>query len=853
MKYLNIRQKALFLVAMVMMFVMNVTQAQEIAVLPSDSAVSSGELPNGTRWYVVTNPYVKGVADFALVQMTGSDTIPGDGRESIVALSRDALSGQPLLLSPSVQDYFISKGSVPGPEGFAEVGENATIFRFRNVNMKMSESVLDSTLLVLTGILGKSGGDKSEWFAPADQAIIVAGDVDAAVVSEKLKMLSYMVPFSQSKPRKDYVWVEQDGVRVEQSKPSVNGLTSMILTWRLQRTPKELMNTVMPAIYERYMTMAGMIARERLLARFRAADIPVASVDGTYAGGAGTLGDEEFSVTVRTYPEHALKALGLMSGVMSSIDTHGAEIRELRVAANEFADALYAEDTGADVRNDEYVDRCIYSFVYNTPLSSKKDIRKFHMSRVLEDSTECTVFHSVVSASIDGEKNLTVKTDLQGVTQDSLRAVFAASWKRSEAEKTSARPMPELMTCDTRIKVRSSKKEYLSGGTVMTLSNGMRIIYRNMPTEDNMLHYSLSLGGGAGNVDGLCSEDGGYLSDYFGLCRVGGVPFATFKEVLRGQGMTMQCNVSHSATELSGMLPDDRTDLLFMALLTVMNAREADTDAWGNYCKGEKLRQMAGCASGHDGCLTEDLPSRAEAFFRTLSEKVNDGIFVLVGRIDEKKLKEAVMTYAGGFRTSDRAFARTETYNGNMSGKSGALRKGAAGGVEIHISAPMSLTSENFYASAMASMALRRNLTVATAEMGIRVKVSHECRRHPQEILAVTVSMEEASTEGFAEGTAGYSKEEALDAVREVLSDLKRLKLDEDLLASYRYRLERHLQIEKEKPEYWMDAVRMRYMEGKDFTTGAEAKIAALTADNVRKIFSTLDKGTKVEYVITER
>ena len=106
MKYLNIRQKVSAAMVIVMLSLPNIVLAQDIAVLPADPSVTSGVLPNGMKWYVVANPYVKGTADFAVVQMTGSSTVPGAGRKAVVEQSREALSVQPLLLSPSVQGFF---------------------------------------------------------------------------------------------------------------------------------------------------------------------------------------------------------------------------------------------------------------------------------------------------------------------------------------------------------------------------------------------------------------------------------------------------------------------------------------------------------------------------------------------------------------------------------------------------------------------------------------------------------------------------------------------------------------------------------------------------------------------------
>jgi hypothetical protein len=75
-----------------------------------------------------------------------------------------------------VQNYFLGKGAIPGPGGFAEVGENATVFKFRNVNLRLSDSVADSTLLVLMNIASRAMRSDDlvlkKWYTPADQAIL---------------------------------------------------------------------------------------------------------------------------------------------------------------------------------------------------------------------------------------------------------------------------------------------------------------------------------------------------------------------------------------------------------------------------------------------------------------------------------------------------------------------------------------------------------------------------------------------------------------------------------------------------------------------------------------------------------
>ena len=846
--------------SLLLLFVANIVQSQEIAPVPVDPAVKSGQLPNGMKWYVATNPDAQGTADFALVQMTGTGTIQSVGGETIKAYAQESLMSQPLLTAPSVQDFFINKGSVPGPEGFAQVQDNATIFRFGNVNLKLSDTVLDSTLLVMMNMAGRQYRSDDlllkKWYTPADQALVVAGDINADAVVEKLRMLSYMIPASTPVQRTGYVWQDVPGVKVNMSASKEQGIARVAASWRLERTPRELMNTIQPAIQEKYMTMAGLVAEERILKHFKEMGLPVASVESRYVGGAGTLGDGGFSIEVALASDKAAEAVSAIASVISSIDAFGVSAVESDKAATEFADMAAGDAGHTSLGNGAYISRCISAFIYNTPLSSRKDIIKFYSSRDLSAETEGTLLHSVASASLDGDRNLTLKyaSDSLVLSEDSLKAIFNHAWKEAAVNSPATQqliPIPYLPMPEIKVKVQSAKKEPLSGGTVWTLSNGMKIYVKNMPTEDGQVHYSLSLHGGTGDIEGLGNDDGGYLSDYLDHCTVGGVPAKIFKDVIRSHGMTLSCEVGHSAAKFSGCVPADGMDYLLRALLALMNERKTDGSAWRYYLEGEPLRQAANTASGTGICLTEDFAGKADEFFRTLSENINNGIFVLVGNIDEKQLKNALMAYAGGFRTTDKTFRRTGTGSRNFTGMEGYRRQGSERSVNVALTAPMALTAENYYTAAVTSLVLRRHFAQELAGKGMRVNVTYECRRFPQESVLMRVLVSEAAVDGFASGTTGYTMGAALSTMRKVFADLSAVSVDEKILATYRYRLERHLAREKSNPGYWVDALNLRYLDGKDFTTGAEARIRSINETNVRKMLSALDSNSKIEYVIT--
>ena len=72
---------------------------------------------------------------------------------------------------------------------------------------------------------------------------------------------------------------------------------------------------------------------------------------------------------------------------------------------------------------------------------------------------------------------------------------------------------------------------------------------------------------------------------------------------------------------------------------------------------------------------------------------------------------------------------------------------------------------------------------------------------------------------------------------------------DKDV-AKYKSLLKGRLALEMKQPQYWTRAVAMRYMDGKDFTSGYEARIDAVTADKVRSILVSLTDASRVEYII---
>ena len=84
--------------------------AHDLPKMPVDKAVVSGALPNGIKYYVVANSDTKGMADFALVQKSGSALTE---KIQTSEISERLMTCLPDLDSLSPRKFFIRNGVMP--------------------------------------------------------------------------------------------------------------------------------------------------------------------------------------------------------------------------------------------------------------------------------------------------------------------------------------------------------------------------------------------------------------------------------------------------------------------------------------------------------------------------------------------------------------------------------------------------------------------------------------------------------------------------------------------------------------------------------------------------------------------
>ena len=121
---------------------------------------------------------------------------------------------------------------------------------------------------------------------------------------------------------------------------------------------------------------------------------------------------------------------------------------------------------------------------------------------------------------------------------------------------------------------------------------------------------------------------------------------------------------------------------------------------------------------------------------------------------------------------------------------------------------------------------------------------------NPQERYNIMISLKEASADGFATGMERKGALDALDITRAVLRSLEATEVNDATVKMYKDWLKNDMTYRMQSPQYWINAISMRQLEGKDFTTDYNAKIDAVTPEKVKQILATLNSASKVEYII---
>ncbi len=774
---MKVRQFGIF-AAVIGMFCGIVAYAQKPSVLPQSPAIKSSIFPNGMSCYVAENVSSKGVADITLIR----------------------------------RDY----------EG------NELLSVHKNVDLS-SEASVDSLLLNIMRRV-------DDLRVSSDCAVIISGDVKAETFITKLKYMSLMVDSSAASAIPEYHWDGAGKVDCAVSTDTLKGHSTIRFMWQTPRIPMDRMNTTQSAVYEKAAWEMGEVACRWIRRSLRRQDIPFAEVSCHQADLIRGFSHGGFTFTVKVAQHDTENACMTVASVLSSIGRGEFCQNDLSVAQTKYLLSLERSARRTVIKNDTYTQVCRNAFLYNRPLATEKELHDFFTSKDISISSRNKIFGSISSALIDMDQ-----------PSDSVR-LYASGVMLSD---TLGLPGMSFKT-----KVKTSRNDAFSGGVVWTFENGFKVIYRKMSSTDRKLYYSMLLNGGFGNIVNLERGEGAYMSDYIDLCWIAGMKGSDFKDVLSLAGMTMDTGVSMFSTNICGQVENRNVSLLMKALLAVVNESRPDESEIDYFSRCENLK-LAFATEVETRAMIDSLLcpgykytpfktgsgvgeetfAKAETLFSSLTSKMNDGVLVLIGDMDESEVKKVIQMYAGKFKVKNIASRRHSMQYHPVSGWSAYSANGNKDMSFVVMSTPLAMNTINHFASEIAAEILERRIKDAFEPDGIPVSMMVTRSLYPDERFSVYLKL------------SGKCTEEDLHRIKVLLSDCENNVTDAELKSCKEYIKNKHT-LQKQTVGYWLRAIPLRHLEGKDFTTGIDAKIDAVSKQALQQVFRSLGNGAGIEYTI---
>jgi len=805
-----------------------VPAAQTLPSLPADNKIQRGTLRCGVSYYMVKNDAVKGFADFALVRRgEAPDAGAADGLDT---------------------RFLRRSGIGPRPGGWFLDRDGNTVLHLDRVPV-YDANVLDSTLLVTFAQVALS---------QADEAVIVSGDIDPAEFKKKMDIFSMMVPqhFVENSHGPDYVW-EPSVMPSVVWKPTQSGDKGVVrIAYASPRTAQEQMNTAQALVMGILSREFRTVALRRIERNLRDAGIPYGKVDFQYLNSSETGGDEEYAVEVLTDREHLEPAMKTVSQTLAGLDEFGVPVNEF-VQAKQAMMAGMLLRGGAALSNRKYVDRCVSHFLYGANLAPYSEETRLFARKNVADSTETRLFNQFSTSLLSQLSNLTLEYRAQLDSLDEDNALFQynlaylyGSTFRDSKDYSWQRDTSSLDVSCPKVKIKETKPEPISGGSLWTFSNGIRVVYKQVPGS-RMFNYALLLGGGLSGVTGLEEGEGGYFGDMLSLYDAGGMSAPDFRDHLAVNGIDMQTQVSLTFTSIHGSAPSSKLPSLLKALLALANNRTVNRGefeiylrnaAWARESVEDRLYKMmypgfSYTSRKYPSALGQATQAKAAQFWESRFSRVNDGMLVIVGDVDEATVRKDLLKYIGGFRTQRGAESRKAV---RYTPVSGGMQKGSEGekGAYVRLDAEFPLSGVNYVMAEVGADVLRRHVVAALQGTGLSTEVTTGFHSYPQERLWMVVSCE------------GKKASAALPAIREGIRKAAAATVSQKDVNAYKAMVLSDMNRELTAPETVVSAVVARYGIGKDMVSHYKESVNGITPASLKEMLSALASGRTAEYVV---
>ena len=882
--------KRIFLCVIVLMTSVVVASAQLVGILEDDVRIVRGVMPNGLVYYLVPNSSVKGYADFAFIQRNGVAMEDSSSLGLTYLMECMALTETHNFPDGAIFSFIDDMGlsRVNGLE--IEAGDYHTIYSFNDVPIGKNSSMVDSMLLAMfnmssalivddrsvergkhflrnvmassmtldrriedslaryyfagtplapaaMGDLLKAVGkyttaDVAAFYKnrcrPDRQAIVIAGDIDAASVESKIRALFQIISRPDT-PLPDFPDSVLDAAGGGYFYFQDREADRARVTFDYIADPLDpsLRNTAVPFIYN-YVSEVGMdIMKKRLMSALE--DAPFYALD-VQTGIVPYLNRISYRLSVECAPEDYVDAYVLILNEVERVCQYGISDSEFRKSSEEFIDRLdetYRRRSSLD--NKYYRNICVSNFTDGYVMAG------IELYKSYIETAENVVDSHTVSAFLSSVFSV-----------DSCRTVVCSSPEPTGGlEYFAVNPGPYV----EKYFPRRFSQEYAAGS-------------RKMDAEPGMVYFTAVARGGVSLSGDSLAVLRKYINDVARISLVGKMNMYGMQRFQDSLGVSLERTVSVGERRLSGSFPVGRMEDFLDIVAMYFEGSEPDYRTFDKFRRMEEgcgpyalnspekvfqalrqrdIRSMSGVLTAEEEAGISELDyDAALKFVNALFSNVSEFSFIFVGDFEENDLLRSAYAGLSGLPGRRAGLGRSENSSFFIASYDAAEEVRVPMSFprwlySCKLTVPSELTVEDRMLSEVAGKVIEREVIRQLSLRGILAEAERRFYRYPEEVMTVEFSF-----------TTAEPVEDVEDIFADILVNLAENRVSDGEVAGVKRNMALKDKLRESRDyKYWEAVLRNRFVDMKDFYTRRSAALDAVTAKQVNEyLYTILEEGS---------
>lgn len=716
-----------------------------------------------------------------------------------------------------------------------------------------------------------------KWYRPDLQAIIVVGDVDVDTVEKTIKTMFSDIPAPVNPAKREYVSVaDNDEPIVSIATDKEASSTIIYIYHKYDPMPAQLRSTAAGLITDYISAVCSQILNERLEALLHQANPPFVYAEAY---------DGDFMVA-RTKDAFTIAAIakeGEIGSTMTALVREMERARQFGFTVSEYERAkiniLKQYESAFNERdkqkNSSYTKEYVNHFTEGGYIPGIET--EYTLINQIAPNITVEQVNQYLSQVI-GEKNIVLALsgpEKEGVvypTESELLEMFnKARSQKVEPYKEEVNNDPLIPELPAPGKIVKEEHDGLFDATVLTLSNGVRVVLKPTEYKKDEIQMTATSPGGSFMVGIDDAKNMKVFNSVIGLGGLGNFSAIDLSKKLAGKKVSCSASLGVDNESLNGYASPDDVKTLFELIYLAMTSPRTDNDAYASF-ENRMKAQLENAKLDPSTALNDTISKvvynnhpravslEAEDFDKISYQRIldiykerygdaSDFTFTFVGNLNVDSIRPYIEQYLA-----------TLPANGRVDKPSPeALPKIMKGKLENHFSREMQTPKSSVFQlySGKSEYNLKNLLTASLLSQILDLVYTETIRESEGGSYGVYAGV---SLSDFPKGQTTLQvffdtdPEKWENMVRIVDEEIQRIATDgpksEHLTKSRDNMLKRHNERLQEN-SYWLNVIDSYYFRGMDAYTNYKETLEGITADDIKKFMSDfISQGNCVEVVM---